>query len=33
MQKTHRYGFTLHFPPAEAFALFTAEGERDWVDG
>jgi hypothetical protein len=26
-------GLTVPFPIAEAFRLFTARGERDWVDG
>ena len=28
-----RGGFQLPMPPQEAFDLFTAEGERRWVDG
>lgn len=33
--RSHRLSgqFTLDLPPAEAFRLFTARGERDWVAG
>ncbi|MBW0144360.1 SRPBCC family protein [Sphingomicrobium clamense] len=33
MQKTLSHRFTLDLPPKEAFPLFTAEGERAWVEG
>jgi len=32
--RVHLYGsFPLALPPDEAFLLFTASGERSWVDG
>lgn len=32
MQISHCHRFNLDMPPDEAFKLFTAEGERDWVE-